>query len=689
MIGTFNRPRILAVGLVFLTLPAIASPPAEQIYVNSLGMKLIRIKPGHFLMGSTNGDFDEQPVHKVNISRPLYVAATEVTNAQYEQFDPAHKKFRGKRGISKNDDEAVVFVSWHEATQFCQWLSKKEGQPYRLPTEAEWEYVCRAGTTTPFFTGEKLPKPYLKRQKFRWDPKPVDLTVGQTAPNAWCLHDMHGNVEEWCYDWYGPYMPGEQTDPIGRITSDMKVTRGGSHNTQVTYLRSANRLGTLADDKHWLIGFRVVRGELPHTPPLPESEKGRWARDVTAQDYDWRTGPPRDKPYFKGPRRFVNFPQNAATIPMYHHNHCPSITWCPNGDLLAVWFSTQGEQGREMVILGTRLRANRDTWDPPSLFFDGPDRNMTGSALWNDEHGTLFHFNGLEAAGGWANLALAMRTSRDNGVTWQTPQLIDPNHRLRNQVISGTIRTQENYLIQLCDAVYGPKGGTALHISQDGGLTWKDPGLGKRKPKFAEGATGAWIAGIHASVVQLNDGSLLALGRENNIDGRMPMSLSNDLGETWTYHASAFPPIAGRQRLVLMRLREGPILLVSFTDATTNVEKGESPKGLLIHDAAGNKQQVYGMFAALSFDEGKTWPIKKLITPGHPTYNLTGGIYDDWRPLFKNLVWALDPTHSEPMGYLAACQSPNGMIHLISTAMHYEFNLAWLKTPSAITKPAP
>ncbi len=118
--------------------------------VTSIGMRMIRIEPGSYRMGSELGDWDELPVHEVAITHPYWIGATEVTNAQYEQFDPDHKKVRGKLGFSNDDDEAVVFVSWQEAVDFCRWLSEKDGKPYRLPTEAEWEYACRAGTTTPF-----------------------------------------------------------------------------------------------------------------------------------------------------------------------------------------------------------------------------------------------------------------------------------------------------------------------------------------------------------------------------------------------------------------------------------------------------------------------------------------------------------------------------------------------------------
>ena len=644
---------------------------------NSLGMRFAKIVPGSFRMGSDEGDFDERPTHSVEISTPFLMGVTEVTNAQYEQFDPSHRSYRGKRGLSVEDDEPVVFVSWQDAVRFCEWLSKREGKPYRLPTEAEWEYACRAGTTTPYHTGEELPEAYHRHQQDEWDPVPVSLPVAQSPANAWGLHDMHGNVEEWCYDWYGPYAADAQTDPVGRANGVFKVARGGSHNTDVQFLRSANRLGTLPEDKHWLLGFRVVQGELPQTTPLPESPPKLWAQDVAQAEQDWSAGENNGAAYFEGPVPFVRQPDNPDDVPMYPHNHCPSITWCPNGDLLAVWFSTIRERGREMTILASRLRAGQAEWDMPSEFFKAPERNMTGSALFHDGDGMLYFLNGLEAAGMWANLALVLRTSTNNGATWSRPSLVNAEHQPRNQVISGTSRTREGYLIQPCDAVYGGNGGTAIHISRDGGETWVDPGAGTPKPNFKTDASGGTIAGIHAGVVQLTDGRLMALGRgdnrlgsDDNIGERMPMSLSQDMGKTWHYSASEFSPITGGQRLVLRRLQEGPLLFASFTDSSRDAE---NPTGLVVTDAAGCERRIFGLFAALSFDEGKTWPIKKLVVPDGDTLELDGGA---WTRHF-----AMDATHAEPMGYLAATQTPDGVIHLISSRLHYRFNLAWLHEP--------
>ena len=205
-------------------------------------IETVEIPAGTFYMGSIGEgeDFDEAPVHRVTISQAFRMGKTEVTNAQFELFCPEHRALRGKDDISTGDDEAVVNVTYQDAVDFCNWLSKKEGKTYRLPTEAEWEYACRAGTYTDYYTGDYLPEPMCRNQVIARNYKPVSLKVGQTTPNAFGLYDMHGNVEEWCLDWYAPYTADNQTDPKGPDTGMYRVTRGGSHHTPVQYLRSAN-----------------------------------------------------------------------------------------------------------------------------------------------------------------------------------------------------------------------------------------------------------------------------------------------------------------------------------------------------------------------------------------------------------------------------------------------------------------
>lgn len=643
--------KTLIILVAFLT--TVTNVPAQKSLIN-----LVEIPAGSFYMGSEGKgeNFDEAPIHKVTLTKSFLMGTTEVTNVQYELFCPEHKKLRGKDGLSIQDDEAVVNVSYQDALDFCAWLSKREGKSYRLPTEAEWEYACRAGTYTHYYTGDGLPAEMMRNQQRVRDYQPVSLLVGQTQPNAFGLYDMHGNVEEWCMDWYGNYSSDEQTNPIGPETGLYRVTRGGSHNTTVEFLRSANRMAMIPEDKHSLTGFRVVQAE-----PLPIAE------------------PDIEKPYLSSPIPFVIDP-NTPNTPFYGHNHQPSITWCDNGDLLAIWFSASDEAGRGMAVLQSRYSNHTHQWTPATEFFRVPDRNVTGSALFNNGKGTIYHLNGVEAAGSWQNLAMIQRISTDNGFSWSRPTIVESEHTKRHQVVAGTSQTKEGWLIQSCDAGPGSHDGASIHISKDGGKTWYDPWDGAPMPDFKDGGKGTTIAGIHAGIVALKDGRLMALGRGNSIKGidnklHMPMSISTDLGKTWTYSATDLPPIDGGQRLVLMRLQEGPLLLISFTDHPQRTPENE--RGMMITDAKGKMRIGYGMYAALSYDEGKTWPVKRLIATGETLF-LNGGA---WTGNFM-----MDESHAEPRGYLAATQSPNRWIHLVSSRLYYRFNLKWIEQYSPINK---
>jgi hypothetical protein len=578
--------------------------------------RMVDIPAGTFWMGTDNPsmeDWDEAPRREVKVDA-FRMSATEITNAQFEAFDPSHK--RGEQGFSTGDDEAVIMVSWEDANAYCRWLSEQTGKQYRLPTEAEWEYACRAGTTTAYNTGDTFPESQWKVQKNTRDKEYVSLQVAQFEPNAWGLYDMHGNVEEWCADEYDPSPWFED----GRYAN----TRGGSHNTPVRYLRSANRSAAPTGDRTVLRGFRIL--ETTSTQVVPPPGLGKrfiHYRDIPFEK--WQK--PSVSPVFLEPIPYV-IPPTIQHTPFYAHNHQPAVTWTEDGGLLAIWFSTDAESGREMVVLYSKFKDG--AWSPASNFSKVPDRNMTGSALLTLHNGEILHFQGIGDAGEWKDLALAMRRKTSMVSPWSDYVLIEPEHRVRHQVIAGPIVTKDGRILLCCDA--GPDGeaGTSLHVSRDGGKTWED--------------TGSKIAGIHAGIVERKDGSLMAFGRGNAIDGHMPCSISYDGGYTWTYTATEFPPIGSGQRLILKRLQEGPIMLCSF---------GEN-----------------GLFVALSYDEGATWPVKKLLTDGK-TRVLDGGA---WTGTFT-----MDATHAEPKGYLACTQSPDGMIHLLSSRVHYRFNLKWIE----------
>ncbi len=634
--------------------------------ISSVGLEFVYIPPGRFTMGSDidSGEFDEHPSHEVNITKPFYMSTTEVTNAQYEQFDPTHSEFRGKNGFSNGDNEAVLYVSWEDANAFCQWLSQKEDRNYRLPTEAEWEYACRAGTETAYYTGDDLPLEYWKNQQIDWFQLPVSLEVASTPPNPWGLYDMHGNVEEWCYDWYGKYPVGPQNDPLGRINGQFKVTRGGSHGTTLFFLRSANRMGTVPNDKQWMTGFRVVMTNHSLGDPLPETQKPLNMRHVSQEDYQWPPVTDMNQPYFEGPVSFYVPPAEGSYPENWPNSHASTITWCDNGDLLLCWVTNF--QWREIYTIASRLRCGNNQWDPASVFFYTPDRDGSGGALINDGNGKVVYMRGISASAKWATLAGMTKWSTNNGADWSKGKLVYPDHwdgRFYHAHF-GFVASNGD-LVMVGDGGYLDTDGSFIHISQDGGQTWYNPGYGKPEPDYAQGATGGKIAGIHAAVVETEDGSFMAFGRKNNINGMMPKSVSVDKGQSWTYYASVFPGLQGGQRPVMIRLNEGPIVLFSFSNP-----------GIVVEDAIDKERLIFGLFASVSYDEGQTWPVIKPLTTDEQPQKYDGR--------GRTGIFTMDQAHAEPAGYLGCTQSPDNIIHLVSSGLYYKFNLKWLEEPMAM-----
>jgi len=235
-------------------------------------MTCVLIPPGEFMMGSPDTEKerqdDEGPLHKVRISRPFYMAIYETTQAQY-------RAIMGRNpSLFDGDDRPVERLSWNNATEFCVLMSQKAGFEVRLPTEAEWEYACRAGTSTRFNVGDALStkKANFKRKGRRsGETKPV----GSYRPNRWGLYDMHGNVSERVWDWYDSayYKKSPVKDPKGPVIARERVCRGGSRSDFVSELRSAGRAG---GDKPGMrrqrMGFRVAVS-LKKLKDLPSSIK--------------------------------------------------------------------------------------------------------------------------------------------------------------------------------------------------------------------------------------------------------------------------------------------------------------------------------------------------------------------------------------------------------------------------------
>ena len=231
---------------------------------NSIGMVLVPIPAGEFLMGSPEteqGRREREVQHQVTLTKPFLLGVHEVTQGQWQAV-MGTTPWKGKEYVKEGDDYPATYVSWNDAVEFCRNLSEKEGVEYRLPTEAEWEYACRAGTTTAYSFGDDASElgEYAWYRENAWDAgQKYAHTVGQKKPNPWGLYDMHGNVFEWCQDWYGDYPSGSVTDPTGPASGDLRVLRGGSFSYRTSLVRSAYRDHSQPGDRNVIIGFRPAR----------------------------------------------------------------------------------------------------------------------------------------------------------------------------------------------------------------------------------------------------------------------------------------------------------------------------------------------------------------------------------------------------------------------------------------------
>jgi formylglycine-generating enzyme required for sulfatase activity len=247
----FRLTRVLDIG-----------PPKD--FTNSIGMKLKLIPAGEFQMGSPadKEDRDDEHQHPVRITKPFYVGVTEVTQGQWEAV-MGTRPWSDEEYVKDGPDYAASYVSWEDAREFCERLSKREGKTYRLPTEAEWEYSCRGGTTTAYHFGDDA----SRLDEYAWfDDNAYDVDekyahrVGQKKANPFGLHDMHGNVWEWCADWYESdyYKASPVDDPTGPSTASDRVYRGGSWSFSARFCRSADRSWNARSRRGSYLGFRVA-----------------------------------------------------------------------------------------------------------------------------------------------------------------------------------------------------------------------------------------------------------------------------------------------------------------------------------------------------------------------------------------------------------------------------------------------
>lgn len=309
--GRLSGPEVIenSLGMKFVRLPAGEFLMGSDEPAGQLAKAYPQYDPKRFgLLG------DEAPVHRVRITRPFYLGQFEVTVGQFRrflaasgyvpesiadgtggygynpQYDPASTRrgdaFEGRDpkyswqnpGFPQTDQHPVLNVSWNDAVAMAQWLSRTEGKTYRLPTEAEWEYAARAGSKTRYSSGDD-PQSLLRvanvfdvdstRNWPQWqafalksaDGYAFTAPVGSFAPNAWGLHDMHGNAWEWVADWYGEdyYAHSQLDDPEGPADGNVRVRRGGSWHTWAFYARSSYRNWNNMSTRYTLVGMRLLR----------------------------------------------------------------------------------------------------------------------------------------------------------------------------------------------------------------------------------------------------------------------------------------------------------------------------------------------------------------------------------------------------------------------------------------------
>ena len=400
-------------------------------------------------------------------------------------------------------------------------------------------------------------------------------------------------------------------------------------------------------------GFKMFSTNLIKDGTLPEVPFNQSA--VKQSTEPAALGPDAKLPYFTV--RFAlpvppeNLTNNFAGLTgidpaVFTHNHSPGFEILPNGDALAVWFSTppgQSESAPTTTFVQARLRYGAEEWDMPELFFDFKNLNDQSGLLWRDGN-KIWFFGGGRECSDWAPFKIA--TSIDNGVTWtlSLPQLDRPAERFTAQPITSAFRGSEDSIYFAMD---GEGASSFLWRSADEGNHWQQMG----------GRTG----GRHSAIVPLDGrGDLLSIGGKNaNVNGWSPENTSTNWGASWSAStASPFPPLGSAQRPSLIRLADGNLFFTS--DAYLNKLNRPPPAGWKF----GN-----GCFVALSANNGASWRIKPLPVqlPNH------------------------ERGANGTLGYVTARQAPNGVIHILTTetqpCLHYELNEAWIMSDAGDLAP--
>jgi hypothetical protein len=591
---------------------------------------MIDIAPAEFEMGSDGtapADYDEFPKHRVRLTHPFKISILPLTDGQFRQFRMDYQDVR--------DAGRAEGISWYDAQSYCDWLSAREHKHYRLPTEAEWEYLAQL----PASEQEKLG-----------------------------IQKLGGGLPEWTADWYGAYPSDEVSDPGGEERGWSRVVRGGPISIGADthadpqrgipgyFSRPTNRASVSPDyaGRH-RIGFRVVEvggddSTTFHYTPAPFPERFVLQKLASMPKTV-------QKPHLRirnllpiPPDNMLPEANKAAGIDpaVQGHIHSAGAAACANGDVLWIAFSSltpDSEYSPNTTFVISRLRYGSDSWDTPELFYDFADVNEQSALLWNDA-GTIRFFGGGTGLDG---VPFRMQQSSDCGATWTAPQLPQLSGHVggyATQPITSAFR-KDGAIFMASDAT---PDASMLWKSMDNGDSWQSAGDHTR--------------GRHTAFVALRDGSILGLGGKNtNIDGYMPQFVTSDDGKIWTESKTPFPALNVNQRPTLIRLSSGRL----FFACDLQNRQGKQPPSFKDH----------GALVALSDDEGRTWKMKTL--PGVLPHE--AGRFRDrkgWSPYFDDYG---------TLGYAIATQTPDGLIHLMGSMTHpsqeFELNEGWILSDGA------
>ncbi len=549
-------------------------------------LDLVQIQPGTFLMGQRPCEQDaypnkETPQHPVTLSNGFWMGKFEITKQQWLAV-MGSVPWMGKQYVENDPKSPAVYISWNDALAFVQKLSELTGLSFRLPTEAEWEYSCRAGTQTRFYWGDD--PDYININKYSWwrgntlvKKEANAHQVGLLKSNQWGLYDMSGNVSEWCHDWHGYYPEGPATDPPGPASAEHRVLRGGSWISIGGHCRSSRRHHELPTMAHSDFGLRVVLTE-------------------------------NDKTVFKTPQSINLFVCGTEGINTYR---IPSLIIAPDNTLLA-FCEARKESISDASPTDMILRRSIDgglTWLPIQTLIHGKGKEalMNPCPVIDRSNNRILLFC-IDANKFGENLhRQLLLTSDDNGKTWSEP--VEAGKLITNYdksfvsgpgigvqlrsgrlVIPGYTGNIDNELdenFQSC-AIY----------SDDHGKSWIQ---GRRVGELSD----------ESQSIELKDGTLML-----NMRGNMGMSCrgvakSKNGGDTWS-------PVKWDHTLNECPC-QASIVRYSFAK--------NDQKDRILFANPDNRGERFGilertkMTVRLSYDEGKTWPVKKLIHAGPSSYS--------------------------------------------------------------------